>query len=120
MEQWVINLGELKSFVARHKLQDHHSIIQFNSIVSLDTEKNSIRNKKIVIMITFNDFDSPGRLFFMRDDLDPYLYSTVFDANWQQMQHIDNEYLLITGNHTKNPDIGEYRVKVIPLDRLRE
>lgn len=118
MEQWVINSEELREFVERHKLRNRHSVIQFNSLVSIDTEKNSIRNERIVVMITFDNFNSAGQVSFIGDNLDPYLYPMVFEAVWQQMQHIDNEHLLITGNHSKNPNIGKYSVKIIPLERL--
>jgi hypothetical protein len=33
MEQWVINSGELRDFVEKHKLRNRNSIIQFNSLV---------------------------------------------------------------------------------------
>lgn len=120
MEQWVINSGELRDFVEKHKLRNRHSIIQFDSLISIDTEKNNIRNERIVVMITFNNFNSSGRLIFIGDDLDPCLYPTEFEADWQQMQHVNNEYLLITGNHKKNSNIGKYMVKITPLEKLKE
>lgn len=120
MEQWVINSGELRDFVEKHKLRNRNSIIQFNSLVSIETDKNSIKNEEIVIMINFSNFNSSGQLNFIGDNLNPYLFPTQFEADWQEMQHIDSQYLLITGNHKKNPNIGKYTVKIIPLERLEE
>ncbi len=120
MEQWVINSGELKDFVEKHKLRNRNSIIQFKSLVSIETVKNSIKEEEIVIMISFSNYNSSGQLSFIGDDLDPYLFPTQFEADWQQMQHIDTQYLLITGNHKKNPNIGKYTVKIIPLEILEK
>jgi len=119
MEQWIINSGNLRDFATKHKLIDKHSYIQFNSLVSIDTARNSIRNKEIVIWINFHS-NCSGKLHFLNDNLDPDLYPTEFSADWQRIQHMNNEYLLITGNHTKNPAIGNYTVKITPLGRLRE
>jgi hypothetical protein len=30
----------------------------------------------------------------MVDNLDAYLYPTIFEANWQLMQHVNNEYMI--------------------------
>jgi hypothetical protein len=114
MEQWIISSGELKDFVEKHKLRNSNSIIRFNSSVIINTEKNNISKDNIIIMITFNNFNSSGELKFINDDLDPYLYPSSFKADLQQMRHIDNEYLLIEGEHKKNPKIGKYIIKVFP------
>jgi hypothetical protein len=118
MEQWVINVGELKDFIEKHKLSDRNSNIQFNSLVSIDTEKNSIRNEKISIWITFSNFNSAGELHLNGNNLNHSLFPTVFEAKWQNMKHVNNEYLLITGNHKNNSEIGKYTVKITPLEKF--
>jgi len=115
MEQCFINCENLKDFIGKHKLRNTNSSTQFNSIVTIDTEKNHTRNEKIVIMITFSDYDSYGKLTFIDDNLDSNSYPTVFDAKWGTMQHINDEYLQITGYHKQNPNIGKYTVKITPI-----
>jgi hypothetical protein len=65
-------------------------------------------------------YNSLGQLTLMESDIGPLLYPTVFEANWQTMQHIGNEYLLITDTHKKNNLIGTYSIKVIPLEKLSD
>lgn len=68
------------------------------------------------------NFDEYGRASLLKTEteLNPYLYPTVFDAKWQTMQHVDEEYLLITDTHRQNADIGKFSVKIHPLKRLRD
>ncbi len=120
MEQKYINNQQLREFVQQHKLMNRHSIIQFYSIVSITTAKNKITNQSMKIMITLDGYDSYGQLTLLDSDLDPYLFPTVFEAKWQNMKHVDNEYLEISDVHTQNQDIGKYSVKIIPLERLND
>jgi len=120
MEQKYINNQQLREFVQQHKLMNSHSIIQFNSIISITTAKNKITNKHMRIMVTLDGYDSYGQLTLLESDLDPYLIPTVFEAKWRNMKHVDNEYLEISGVHTQNQDIGKYNAKIIPLQRLDE
>lgn len=117
-EEMLMNYQQLKEFVQKHKLKNSHSIIQFNSIVTIKTEKHKITNQNMRIMVTFEGYENYGRLTLLKSDLDPYLFPTEFEAKWQQMRHVDNEYLEISGVHTQNHDIGKYQIKIIPLDRL--
>jgi hypothetical protein len=119
MDIRIKNSQQLSEFINDHDLRDSHSIIQFNSIVTITTAKNKITNRRVKMMITLDGFDSYGQLSIFDEDIDPHLYPTVFDAKWQQMKHVDKEYLEITDIHRKNPDIGKYNVKIIPLERLR-
>ncbi|MDM1551807.1 hypothetical protein [Empedobacter falsenii] len=120
MEQKNINSQQLREFVHQHKLMNRHSIIQFNAIVNISTAKNKLTNQNIRIMVTLDGFDSYGQVTLLENDLDPYLFPTVFEAKWQKMKHIDNKYLEISDVHTKNQDIGKYNVKIIPLERLND
>lgn len=119
MKQAIINSQELSQFVTKNNLRNKHSIIHFNSIVNIKTAKNKIDFKEMEVMISFDGFDNYGKVTLMDDELDPYLYPTEFNAKWQKME-IDVSILKISGFHKDNVDIGNYEVKIIPKDRLRE
>ena len=97
-----------------------HSVVQFNALVTIHTASNSVNNTKVEITITFDGYNNSGRLFFTKDDLDPLLFPTTFNAKWDKMQHVDQVYLAISGFHKRNPTIGNYTAKVVPLERLRD
>lgn len=111
---------QLRNFVEKHKLRDRFSTIRFLAVVSITTAKNEITNRQMEVMISFENFNSTGQLMLMDSSIDPHLYPTVFEAKWQQMEHVDGQYLLISDIHSKNAMIGEYSVKVIPLKKLRD
>ena len=117
MTQEEINGGELRDFVETHKLRNRFSLIHFNALVSITTAKNTVNNKRIEIMMSFDNYNSYGDLKFLDGGLDPHLYPTVFDAKWPKIEHNFNE-LIITDIHTRNPDIGKYIVKITPLDKI--
>ncbi|MBC9813947.1 hypothetical protein H9Y05_15830 [Crocinitomicaceae bacterium CZZ-1] len=118
MEQIYLNSRELRDFISTHELIDRSGNIFFNAVVSIDTKKNKIRNKLINVMITLDGYDSLGQINLLDSKLDPYLYPTVFDAKWQIMNHINDQYLEIRGNHLKNADIGQYLIQILPLEKL--
>jgi len=120
MEKKDFNGQQLRNFVETHELRNRFSIIQFNAVVSITTAMNKITNQQMEVMISFDNFNSLGQVTLMESRLDPEKYPTVFEATWQQMEHVDNEYLLISDIHKKNPSIGTYSVKVIPLVKLRD
>jgi hypothetical protein len=113
------NSHELRDFVDTHHLRNRYSVIHFNAIISITTAKNKVTNLAAEVMVNFDEY---GQLSILRaeTELNPYLYPTVFDAMWQNMQHIDGEYLLVTDTHRKNADIGKYSAKIHPLKRLRD
>ncbi len=119
MDQKIISSQQLKDFVLYHKLINSDRIIQFNAIVTMITSKNKITNKNIKVMVTFEGYNNYGQLSLFDSEIDPYLFPTVFEAKYQIMQHIDNEYLEINDVHTKNPDIGKYKIKIIPLEQYK-
>ena len=47
--------------------------------------------------------------------LDPLIYPTTFEAKWQKIELINDEILLIKGNHKMNKEIGQYKVKITPI-----
>lgn len=120
MEQKDINNQQLRHFVEYHDLRDDFSIIQFDAIVNISTIKNRIDRQKMIVWITFDDFDSYGRVTLLEHNLDPYLFPTIFEGKWQTMKHIDNVYLEISDVHAKNADIGKFNVKIIPMGKLKD
>ncbi|TRX30427.1 hypothetical protein FNW52_20230 [Flavobacterium sp. ZT3R18] len=120
MEEQYENGHQLKDFVETHNLMNRNSIVNFNSIVSITTANNKITNRKIEVMVSFDNYNSLGLVTFLESDIDTSLFPTVFEANWQKMEHIENEFLKISDIHKKNPLIGEYTVKITPLEKIRD
>ncbi|MBA9074819.1 hypothetical protein GGR22_002992 [Flavobacterium gossypii] len=120
MEQRYINSQQLSEFINRHDLMNNESNVLFNAVISITTVNNKIRNQQMKVMILLDSFGSLGKILLMQSGLDPKLYPTIFEANWQDMEHIDEEYLLIKDVHTKNASIGEYSVKIVPLEKTNE
>jgi hypothetical protein len=107
---------ELNEFVHSQKLINRHSNIDFTALVTIRTEKDKVINQRMRVMVHLDGYDNLGTLTLLESNMDPYQYPTEFNAKWQTFKHIDNEYLLITGTHTTNPDIGEYNVKITPIE----
>lgn len=113
------NAHQLREFVEKHDLIDRFSVIQFMALVSINTARNEIINREMRVMISFDDYGSPGNLTLLESDLNPYLFPTKFDSRWQVMEHENGERLIVSGTHSENHDIGKYLVKITPLERLR-
>jgi len=112
------NSRELRDFVEKHHLRSNNSIIHFNAIVTISTAKDKKTNLESEVMVNFDEHGSLS-LFRIEVELDPMLYPSVFNAKWQSMSHVDGEYLLISGMHSTNSDIGKYTAKIHPRKRLR-
>ena len=110
------NLSNLRDFVSYFDLMDNHSNIFFDAIINLETSKRDI-NIKSEIMVSYDDFPSAGKLTILDKEnyLNPYEYPTIFYIEYQEFEFIDNKFLRITGNHTKNHEIGKYEVLIYPL-----
>lgn len=119
MEKEYINLGELKDFVGKHKLRDMYSNIHFKALVSIKTALNEILNEEMEVRITFDGYDNYGKVTLLADYLDPNLFPTEFDAKWQKMEYKGNIFLNISDIHKRNPSIGKYNVKIVPLSKRR-
>lgn len=63
-------------------------------MVSIIITMNKITNQQMEVMFSFDNFNSLGRVTLMESRLETDKYPTVFEATWQQMDHIDNGYLL--------------------------
>ncbi len=119
MTQADINGQQLSDFVEKHNLMNKYSNIHFNAFVTIKTIKNIVAMRQMEVMILFDNYNSLGQVKLMENDLNPYLFPTLFEAKWQTMRHVDNEYLIISDIHRKNIDIGKYSVKIIPITKLR-
>ncbi|MDR1679952.1 MAG: hypothetical protein LBR81_09305 [Prevotellaceae bacterium] len=111
-QEFIDNQDNLKSFVELHNLQDRNSNICFYANVDIETKCNKI-NVSAEVRVTFDN--NGGYLCLLADELNPYIYPTDFYAQWQKMEHIDEIYLKISGNH---PTIGQYTVKIVPTGEL--
>ena len=77
--------------------------------------ENKIANREMQVRVSFDDANSFGKLYLEGTGLDPYKYPTELKADYDVMEHIDDEYFLISGTHTRNSVIGSYIVKIIPI-----
>lgn len=111
--------SQLRDFVETHELTNRHSIINFNSIVTIATAQSELSSQEMEIMITFDGFANSGTVSLMENELDPNEFPTRFLAEHQTIEHVDKVSLKITGKHP-NPRIGNYEVKIIPLGKLRD
>lgn len=110
------SLGSLRDFVSYFDLMDNHSNIFFNAMIEIETSKRQVKVDS-EIMISYDDFPSAGKLTILdkENNLNPYEYPTIFYVEYQEFEFINNKFLRITGNHTKNHDIGKYEVLIYPL-----
>ncbi|PKP34937.1 MAG: hypothetical protein CVU00_04690 [Bacteroidetes bacterium HGW-Bacteroidetes-17] len=111
------NIQILTTFVEENHLMNSHSIVDFMALVTIKTAKNKITNQEMRIMVSFDDYPV---LSILEDEIDPMLYPTVLKTQWDDFDYKDNEYLQINGFHAKNPNIGKYSVKIIPLHKIKE
>ena len=113
----VKNTGELKSFVEEMKLRDSHSNILFSAEIKIKTNRKSLFVTKKVL-ITFDGYNNYGKVSIIDKDseIDSNDFPEIFDAQFQDFSFINESYLEITGNHTRNPNIGNYTVKITPID----
>lgn len=110
------SLDSLRNFVGYFDLMDNHSNIFFNAKIEIETSKRQVKVDS-EIMISYDDFPSAGKLTILDREslLNPYEYPTIFYVEYQDFTFINNKFLRITGNHTKNPEIGTYEVLIYPF-----
>jgi len=91
--------------------------IRFAAKIVIETEYNRHEAQEMEVMVSLTDFNSMGKLGLIENELDPDLYPTDFDAQYQNFTHVHDVYLHITGTHKKQPLIGKYLVTIVPLRR---
>lgn len=84
MEKKVKNHRALRDFIERYRLRNRASVVHFNALVNITTAKNSLMDLTLEVMISFDNYNSLGDLTFLTGNLDPYLYPTVFQANYNE------------------------------------
>lgn len=119
MELGYTNNRELKNFVGGHSLQNKYSIIQFSANVNIKTEQAEL-TEEMNVSITFDGYQNFGRVSLLESHLDTEVFPTMFDAQWQTFEHVEDVFLKIQGFHKQKPKIGEYVVKIIPIARLKD
>jgi hypothetical protein len=108
------NISILKEFVSTNQIKKYS--VSFPCGVEIETAKNEV-SIECKARITFDEFDDNGILYLIKDNLDPYLYPTEFKAKFCNMD-IEYGILLITDTHTRNPDIGEYKVTITAYNKV--
>ena len=115
-EKELQNIDALIDFLHFYKLKKSGELsCTFPALVTIETENNKLTDEKYKIHITWSGYNITGLVEIFDNDLDPDTYPTSFDVKWQDFKNADNKYLLISGFHDKNPKIGKYTVKIIPL-----
>lgn len=116
MDKKIIHsLGQLKDFVEVHELQDSHSNIIFNALVTITTATSKVKKEEMEVMVNFNVFDKTGQLTILKHKLDPHSYPTQFYPDYSTFTHVDETYLKIEDTHTRNEKIGKYSVVIFPI-----
>ena len=107
--------NELSSFIHNNGLIEEDSrTTQFMAHVSIKTAENNIEEAEIRVSATLDGSKDFGRISFLENRLNSLIYPTDFDAKWQKFKNVEDQYLLITGTHTKKM-IGKYTVKISPI-----
>lgn len=112
-ENSIKSYKNLKDFISHFDLMDRHSNIAFQANVTIKTSKRTLETNSLV-RVSFNEYNSPGKLSITETEIDPYKFPEIFDLEWQMFDFVKNEYLKITGEHTKNAEIGKYSVIIYP------
>lgn len=119
-ERIVESLGQLKDFIAFHKLKSRSTLIHFHAKVLITTAGVIEQGEEITIMVSFNVFGKTGELSFHDYDLDPNYYPTIFYPDYDDFLHVDKEFLRINGFHSRNAKIGKYIIEIYPLGKVKD
>lgn len=109
------NTSELADFVDYFDLRDKYSRIFFRGLTSIETAENSFSDKEMDIRIEFDGYNNYGIVYIFDSEIDPMIFPEKFDAKWATFRFIENKYLWIEDVHKRNPTIGKYTVKIIPI-----
>ena len=107
----------LYEFVHHHKLVGKYGGIRFAAKVTIETAHNKFEAPEMEVKVSLTDFNSLGKPSLIENELDPELYPTDFEAEYQTFTHVHEVYLHIAGTHKKRPLIGKYSVVIVPLHR---
>ena len=102
----------LHDFVHAHALIHSNGNMIFKAVVTIMTKEKKLINQEMKITVRF---DGLGELSFSGYSLKPEKYPGLFNAKFQNFEHINHEYLMITGTHAQQPNIGNYQVEITTL-----
>lgn len=91
--------------------------VRFTAKITIETAHKRFESSGMEVMVSLTDHNSMGRLVLIENELDPKLFPTDFDAQYQIFINFQEVYLNITGIHRNNPLIGKYSVVIVPLSR---
>jgi hypothetical protein len=102
--------SQLKDFVENNGLRDAKSNIDFTAAIAITTASDEITLTSRV-RIDFGGYDNYGVLTILDNSVDPNQFPTQLNPKWQTFV-TKGQTLTITGNHSKNPKIGNYTVTI--------
>ena len=109
--------SQLKKFINDHKLQNNRSLIYFKAVVDIQTEMQKLEDVEAEVMVNFDVYGHSAKVN-LSCDLDPNLYPGNFYPTYDDMQHVDEEFLRITGEHTRNSKVGKYIIDIYPREKI--
>lgn len=120
MKDYILeSFTELKEFIRIHDLQNDRSYINFNALVSIETETRDISKQKMTVRVSFNVSPRAGELTLGDHNLSPYEFPEQFYPDYAKFNHMNESYLKIEGTHNHNPEIGKYVVEIYPLGQVK-
>lgn len=111
------NSNALHEFVHHHKLIGKYGGVRFAAKITIETAHNRFETQEMEVMVSLTDYTSMGKLTLIENELDPELFPTDFDVQYQIFNHVHEVYLHITGTHRTKTLIGKYSVVIVPLRR---
>lgn len=112
MHDELVSDGELHNFLNHYKMKDGQtSVFNFNATVSFEFEKRDFIEVCTKVTITTHGIWDLGRIYF--EKLDAYLFPEP-TAKRDKFSFVLGVGLLVEGEHTKNANIGKYKITIIP------
>ncbi len=111
-DEQIDNIGELRNFVFNNDLMDRASNIRFKALVTINTANRVVTDEEVQVAIYL---DNDGVVDIITERLDTRKFPLHFSSVWQKMFN-KNKYLFIVGKHERNNAIGNYEIKLVPLN----
>ena len=110
------NIFVLKEFISINDLQNKNSHVIFSCNYEIQSRTNYITNCDATIVF---EFKSEGVLQLHNIDFKPREFPTNFNAAYQKFSLQDN-LLIIEGNHSINENIKNYKVIITPYEKIED
>jgi len=114
MPNTIDNTSALKDFVKEFGLMDKYSRVHFKAWVFFVVKAREAQFETMV-RIVHDGYDNAGEVIVECPDIDPYQFPEKFDAKYGKFSFLPGKGLRIEDVHHANPNIGDYRVMIIPL-----